>query len=61
MRWRRHAVKSLGFGVFCWALSGFVAMPVGAQQKAEANNMDLVGYNDLQGRSAFAMGPTTLS
>src|SRR5690242_6979018 len=24
-----------------------------AQQKAEKNNMDLVGYNDLQGRSSY--------
>ena len=31
----------------------FLAAPVVAQQKAEMNNMELVGYNDLQGRSAY--------
>ena len=34
------------------AAAGFVATYTGAQQ-AEKSNMDLVGYNDLQGRSAY--------
>jgi hypothetical protein len=31
----------------------FVCFAAIAQQKAESRNMDLVGYNDLQGRSAY--------
>src|SRR5215813_1224863 len=34
----------------CFLLVCFVAI---AQQKAESRNMDLVGYSDLQGRSAY--------
>ena len=28
-------------------------VPAGAQQQAEASNMALVGFHDLQGRSAY--------
>src|ERR1700680_5010894 len=35
-----------------WALAG-IAPPAAAQKQAEAKNMNLVGYNDLQGRSAY--------
>src|SRR6266566_8199920 len=38
--------------VLGWALAGF-ALPATAQKQAEAKNMNLVGYNDLQGRSAY--------
>src|SRR5919201_6015899 len=31
----------------------FVVIAEAAQQKPEKNNMDLVGYNDLQGRSSY--------
>ena len=34
-------------------LIGFASMPAAAQTKPEGKNMDLVGYNDLQGRSAY--------
>jgi hypothetical protein len=44
--WARIVV--LGF-----ALAGFLSMPALAQKKPESKNMDLVGYNDLQGRSAY--------
>jgi hypothetical protein len=39
--------------IFASALSGFVAAAAAAQRNAEKNNMDLVGYNDLQARSAY--------
>src|SRR6266566_10031794 len=38
--------------ILSWALAGF-ALPAAAQKQAEAKNMNLVGYNDLQGRSAY--------
>jgi hypothetical protein len=38
--------------VLGWSLAGF-APPAAAQKQAEAKNMNLVGYNDLQGRSAY--------
>ena len=38
--------------VFGWALTGF-APPAAAQKQPEAKNMNLVGYSDLQGRSAY--------
>src|SRR2546421_10120170 len=34
-------------------LSLLLSVVLAAQQKAEKSNMDLVGYNDLQGRSAY--------
>ena len=42
-------------GKSCLVIVVFVLMCVGAaaQQKAEKSNMDLVGYNDLQGRSSY--------
>jgi hypothetical protein len=44
--------------VLGWALCGFVGAqttqpPSAIQKKARASNMDLVGYNDLQNRSAY--------
>ena len=38
--------------VLGWMLGGF-ALPAAAQKQAEAKNMNLVGYSDLQGRSAY--------
>jgi hypothetical protein len=35
------------------AILGMLSIAVAAQQKAEKNNMDLVGYSDLQARSAY--------
>lgn len=53
MRWRDHLPKVLRLlGVGC-ALSCFLAAVTPAQQKAEQSNMELVGYNDLQGRGAY--------
>src|SRR5213592_954024 len=45
----------MGFRKAHLSLAILVLLSVGeaAQQKAEKNNMDLVGYNDLQGRSAY--------
>jgi hypothetical protein len=48
MRGARAGILSVGF-----ALCGFVAISVYAQTKPESKNMELVGYNDLQGRSAY--------
>lgn len=59
MRWREDAVKSLGLLALSLALSSSLAWPVMAQcsgdcgRKAEKSNMELVGYNDLQGRGAY--------
>jgi hypothetical protein len=36
-----------------WALSTLLTAPAAAQGTARASNMDLVGYNDLQARSAY--------
>src|SRR4029434_5352495 len=35
------------------AILVMLSIGAAAQQKAETNNMDLVGYNDLQARSAY--------
>jgi hypothetical protein len=53
MRLPKCIVTSFGVLVLGWALAGFLATAAGAQQQAEKSNMDLVGYNDLQGRSAY--------
>jgi hypothetical protein len=37
----------------CFVLCFVLCITVAAQQKAETRNMDLVGYNDLQARSAY--------
>jgi len=39
--------------VLGFALAGFLSMRAAAQNKPESKNMELVGYNDLQGRSAY--------
>ena len=39
--------------VFSFALAGFLSIRALAQSKPESKNMELVGYNDLQGRSAY--------
>jgi hypothetical protein len=58
MHWRDYAVRGSGLLVLGWALCGFAGAqttqpPSGIQKKARASNMDLVGYNDLQNRSAY--------
>src|SRR5512132_3962470 len=35
------------------AILVLLSLAAAAQQKAEKSNMDLVGYNDLQGRSSY--------
>jgi hypothetical protein len=53
MRRRDRAVGLLVLVVLGLGLASVAAMPTFAQQKAEASNMRLVGYNDLQGRGAY--------
>jgi hypothetical protein len=58
MHWRHHVVRGSGLLVLGWALCGFAGAqttqpPSAIQKKARASNMDLVGYNDLQNRSAY--------
>jgi hypothetical protein len=48
MRGARAGILTLGF-----ALCGFAAISALAQTKPESKNMELVGYSDLQGRSAY--------
>ena len=50
--------KTSGWFAFALALSGLLAAetltpPTAAQRAPRASNMDLVGYNDLQSRSAY--------
>jgi hypothetical protein len=58
MHWRHHAVRGSGLLVLGWVLGGFAGAqttqpPSAIQKKPRASNMDLVGYNDLQNRSAY--------
>src|SRR3984957_21234392 len=46
-------VNYCGLAARILTLATLVALPTVAQQKAEASNMALVGYNDLQGRGAY--------
>ncbi len=51
-------LKSSGWFVLGFALSGLLSAetltpPTAAQRKPRASNMELVGYNDLQARSAY--------
>ena len=47
---KNRSNRALGFGL---ALCGLIAVSALAQTKPESKNMELVGYNDLQGRSAY--------
>ena len=49
MRLRHDPVRMVALLAFC----GLLAMPGAAQRKAEKHEMELVGYNDLQARSAY--------
>jgi hypothetical protein len=58
MHWRHYAVRGSGLLLLGWALCGLAGAqttqpPSAIQKKARASNMDLVGYNDLQNRSAY--------
>src|SRR5262245_14385099 len=53
MHWRGDMAKGFGLLALGCALTGFLASPALAHQKAEASNMALVGYSDLQGRAAY--------
>lgn len=62
MSWRSVMAKFFGFLIFGFTLTSFLARPTAAQQTAEppntyktaeSRNMQLVGYNDLQGRNAY--------
>jgi len=52
---QRRGSKTLASGfLFCSLLAGQVTVPpTAAQRSPRASNMDLVGYNDLQARSAY--------
>jgi len=43
-------IRALIFGAL---IATFSVMPAAAQRQAESKNMELVGHNDLQGRSAY--------
>jgi len=47
-------------GIFMLGLffAGYAAMTALAQTKPESKNVELVGYNDLQGRSGAGVEPT---
>ena len=45
--------RSSGFVGLVLLLWGFAAITGAAQTKPESKNMELVGYSDLQGRSAY--------
>jgi hypothetical protein len=54
MRCRERApTRSGSFLVLAWALASLIWATAAAQQKPEKQNMDLVGYSDLQGRSSY--------
>jgi hypothetical protein len=54
MRWRDYVLKGseLVFVLSCLPRV-FAGAPAAAQQQLEKKNMELVGYNDLQGRSGY--------
>jgi hypothetical protein len=56
MRCRNYAMTGSGLLVLAWTLSAFqapVTPPTPAQKTPRSSNMNLVGYNDLQARSAY--------
>jgi hypothetical protein len=53
MRSREYVVKGLRVVALGCVISAFLAAPAIAQQKAEASNMNLVGYTSLQGRGSY--------
>ena len=53
MRWQWCTAKNFGLIAFGFALLSCSAVPAKAQQKARMSNMELLGYNDLQGRNAY--------
>jgi hypothetical protein len=54
MQWRKHGLRSSRLvRVLGWASVGVVFATAASSRKPESSNMQLVGYNDLQGRSAY--------
>ena len=53
MHHRAYVAKRLGLLGLSWVLCGLFVVPATAQKRPEKNNMELVGYNDLQGRGAY--------
>jgi hypothetical protein len=49
MRW----TEASGLILLGWALGGYLEGQTTAQREPRSSNMDLVGYNDLQARSAY--------
>ena len=45
--------RNIGKACLGMVVLSLMCVGAAAQQKAEKSNMDLVGYNDLQGRSAY--------
>jgi hypothetical protein len=52
MSWRDYAVGSTGLLLLCY-FTGILGAQTAAQREPRKSNMDLVGYNDLQARSAY--------
>src|SRR5215472_781200 len=53
MHLRSYSPALPGLFALVWALVVYSPAPAADQRKAEKSNMDLVGYNDLQARSAY--------
>jgi hypothetical protein len=53
MRARNFVVGCSGLVALSCAFAGFLGGQTAAQREARKSNMDLVGYNDLQARSAY--------
>jgi hypothetical protein len=53
MRAKDYAVGCSGLLALGWAFAGMLGAQTAAQREARKSNMDLVGYNDLQARSAY--------
>jgi len=52
MHWKKYAAAFPGVLALGWAMSGSLPAPAADQRNADKSNMDLVGYSDLQARSA---------
>jgi hypothetical protein len=54
MHWRDCAIRSSAWFALAWTLCAFqVPTPTEQQRVPRSSNMDLVGYNDLEARSAY--------
>jgi hypothetical protein len=53
MRYRNHKLSSRSVFVLGCLFIGIISVGAATSQKSESSNMRLVGYDDLQGRSAY--------